>query len=81
MEKEGPIHVSNVMLVCPACGKPTRMGHNELPDGTQERARAAAAATTLRKVGRGEVKESIMMSRMQERYRKEVVPALMKHFG
>jgi large subunit ribosomal protein L24 len=23
---EGPIHLSNVMLVCPKCGKPTRVG-------------------------------------------------------
>ncbi len=24
---EAPIHVSNVMLVCPKCKKPTRVGH------------------------------------------------------
>ncbi len=24
LEKEGPLHVSNVMLVCPGCGKTTR---------------------------------------------------------
>lgn len=23
---EAPIHISNVMLVCPKCGKPTRLG-------------------------------------------------------
>lgn len=27
IKKEGTIHVSNVMLVCPKCGKPTRVGH------------------------------------------------------
>lgn len=27
IEKELPIHVSNVMLVCPSCGQPTRLGH------------------------------------------------------
>lgn len=27
IEKEAPIHVSNVMLVCPACNRPTRVGH------------------------------------------------------
>ena len=27
IDKEGTIHVSNVMLVCPKCGKPTRVGH------------------------------------------------------
>jgi large subunit ribosomal protein L24 len=29
--------VSNVMLVCPGCGKPTRVGHTELPDGSRVR--------------------------------------------
>jgi large subunit ribosomal protein L24 len=38
LEKEGPIHVSNVMLVCPGCGKHTRTGHTSLPDGTKARA-------------------------------------------
>ena len=26
LEYEGPIHISNIMLVCPKCGKPTRVG-------------------------------------------------------
>ncbi len=26
VEREGPIHISNVMLVCPACNKATRVG-------------------------------------------------------
>ena len=26
IEFEGPIHISNVMLVCPSCGKTTRIG-------------------------------------------------------
>jgi large subunit ribosomal protein L24 len=37
LEKEGPVNVSNVMLVCPGCGKPTRVGHTELPDGKRVR--------------------------------------------
>ena len=37
LEKEGPIHVSNVMLLCPGCGKHTRAGHATLPDGTKTR--------------------------------------------
>ncbi len=37
LEKEGPVHVSNVMLVCPGCGKPTRIGHTTLPDGRRVR--------------------------------------------
>ena len=27
VEKEMPIHVSNVMVVCPACAKPTRVAY------------------------------------------------------
>jgi large subunit ribosomal protein L24 len=27
IEFEGPIHISNVMLVCPKCDKPTRVGY------------------------------------------------------
>ena len=38
IEKEGSIHVSNVMLVCPSCKKPTRVGHTfvEGKNGTQK---------------------------------------------
>ena len=25
--QEAPMHVSNVQVVCPSCGKPTRIGH------------------------------------------------------
>ena len=37
VEKEGPIHVSNVLIVCSGCGKHTRFGHNVLPDGSKVR--------------------------------------------
>jgi len=37
IESPGPIHVSNVMLVCPSCNKPTRVGHREREDGTRVR--------------------------------------------
>lgn len=37
LEKEGPINVSNVMLVCPGCGKHTRAGHTNLPNGEKVR--------------------------------------------
>ncbi len=33
LEKEAPVHISNVMLVCPKCGEPTRVGRTKLPDG------------------------------------------------
>ncbi len=34
---EAPIHVSNLMVVCPECGRPTRVGHRRLEDGTKVR--------------------------------------------
>lgn len=37
VEREGAIHVSNVMIVCPACNKPVRIGHNVLADGRKVR--------------------------------------------
>lgn len=33
IELEAPLHRSNVMLVCPNCKQPTRIGHKELPNG------------------------------------------------
>lgn len=38
IEKEAPLHLSNVMLVCPACGKPTRVAQKRLEDGKRLRA-------------------------------------------
>ena len=32
VEKEAPIHASNVMVICPKCDTPTRMGHKILED-------------------------------------------------
>lgn len=37
IEREAPIHISNVMLVCPRCGKPTRVGHQQHADGSRSR--------------------------------------------
>jgi len=37
VDKEGTMHISNVMLVCPGCGKHARVGHTTLPDGTKVR--------------------------------------------
>lgn len=38
VEREAPIHVSNVMVICPSCSKPTRVRHERLADGTKVRA-------------------------------------------
>jgi len=37
IEKEAPIHVSNVLLICPKCSKPTRTGVGQLSDGKKVR--------------------------------------------
>lgn len=37
IEREAPLHISNVMLVCPKCGKPTRVGHQIHADGSRSR--------------------------------------------
>lgn len=36
-EREAPVDISNVMLVCPKCGKPTKIGFHFLEDGTKTR--------------------------------------------
>ena len=33
LEQEAPIHVSNVMIICPDTGEPTRIGRRRLQDG------------------------------------------------
>lgn len=37
IEKEAPIHISNVMLLCPKCNKPTRIGNRLLESGKKVR--------------------------------------------
>ncbi len=37
IEREAPIHISNVELVCPKCGKPTRVAHQVHADGSSGR--------------------------------------------
>jgi large subunit ribosomal protein L24 len=37
IEKEAPIHISNLMLVCNKCAEPTRVGKRILDDGSKVR--------------------------------------------
>jgi large subunit ribosomal protein L24 len=37
IEKEAPIHISNVMLICPKCSKTARIGKKVLEDGSKVR--------------------------------------------
>ena len=68
VEREGALHASNVQLVCPECGKMTRIGHR--------RARRSQGPDLPQVRGSGR-----QMSRLKERYQKEVAPALKKEFG
>lgn len=45
VEREGAIHVSNVQVVCPSCGKATRVRHQRLADGSKARACHRCGAT------------------------------------
>jgi large subunit ribosomal protein L24 len=33
LEREAPLQVSNLMVICPECGKPSRLGRKRLDDG------------------------------------------------
>jgi large subunit ribosomal protein L24 len=37
IEREGKIHISNVMLVCTKCERGVRVGHRQLEDGNKVR--------------------------------------------
>lgn len=37
VEKEAPIHISNLMLICPKCNQPTRIKRNVVRDEAQNK--------------------------------------------
>jgi large subunit ribosomal protein L24 len=37
IDLEAPLNISNVMLVCNKCNKPTRIGYKKLEDGRKAR--------------------------------------------
>lgn len=37
VEKEAPIHISNLMVICNRCAEPTRLGKRTLEDGSKVR--------------------------------------------
>lgn len=45
LERESPIDVSNIMVLCPHCGAATRSGHQVLADGSRSRACKKCGAT------------------------------------
>ena len=45
VEREGPIQLANVQLVCPACNQAARVAHRFLEDGSKTRACRRCGAT------------------------------------
>lgn len=37
VQKEAPIHAANVMVICPKCNTPARLGHKPVTDSTTGR--------------------------------------------
>ncbi|HEV2236898.1 MAG TPA: 50S ribosomal protein L24 [Ktedonobacterales bacterium] len=40
IEKAMPLHASNVMVVCPSCHEPTRIAHDRVPQGADQKVRS-----------------------------------------
>ena len=55
LSKEMPVNVSNVMLIDPGSGKPTRVGVRYLPDGSKE-LYAKKSGVALRKLSKPDPK-------------------------
>lgn len=47
LDREAPIHLSNLKLVCPECGEPTRVGRTRLDDGSGARVCKQCNATIV----------------------------------
>lgn len=45
LEREAPIRISNLKVVCPECGKPSRMGRTRLADNSSARVCKNCGAT------------------------------------
>ena len=45
VEREAPVHISNLKLVCPECAKTVRIGKKMLDDGTKVRVCKSCEAT------------------------------------
>jgi large subunit ribosomal protein L24 len=45
LEKEGAVQISNLMVICPECGEPSRLGRKVLEDGRSQRVCKSCGAT------------------------------------
>jgi len=50
IEKAMPIQVSNTMLICTACGEPTRVAHGRRPMGSDQKLRPVRVCKKCHKV-------------------------------
>ncbi|HEY6285315.1 MAG TPA: 50S ribosomal protein L24 [Ktedonobacteraceae bacterium] len=50
IEKAMPLQVSNTMLICTECGKPTRVAHDRRPMGTDQKMRTVRVCKKCQKV-------------------------------
>ena len=50
IEKAMPLQVSNTMLICTECGKPTRVAHERRPMGTDQKVRSVRVCKKCQKV-------------------------------
>jgi large subunit ribosomal protein L24 len=44
-QQESPVRISKLMILCPACGKQTRVKHHSLEDGSRQRVCAKCDGT------------------------------------
>ena len=76
IEKEGPIHVSNVMLLDPNDNKPTRVGVRATKAASASASRSAAGRRSTDGSDRDTQTQAAPPPRLRERYEQEVLPAL-----
>ena len=50
IDKAMPIHVSNTMLICTECGKPTRVGHERRTMGADQKMRSVRVCKKCHRV-------------------------------
>ena len=92
IEKPMPLDASNVMVVCTECGEPTRIAHDRVPMGVDQKLRTRRICKKCGKpiprtqrrgsrTGGNGSTTAHAKPRMQERYQKEVAPALQKEFN
>ncbi len=72
MKEPGNIHVSNVQIICPDCGKPTRVGH-AIVDGKKARVCKHCGAS-LDKQAKAAVKKEKKAARKPKKEAEEATP-------